>query len=75
MQDIDFETMDDAALGQTLGKLLRLLEELEEDREMVLGQTGVHVPGSYGKRYDREIEEIQQQIDRVKERLARPAVG
>ncbi|SJZ97435.1 hypothetical protein [Selenihalanaerobacter shriftii] len=44
-------------------------EELEQEKEFVLGQTGIHLPGNTKQKYDNQLDEIQEKIDEIEEIL------
>lgn len=50
-------------LEAKLSRLKNNLSEVEEERQFVLGQTGLHVPGVTQKKYDAEIRELTALID------------
>lgn len=55
------------ALAKKLQQLQEELEELEEERALVLGQTGLHLPGSTVKKYEAEIGHLKKQIEEVRQ--------
>ncbi|MDR1908399.1 MAG: hypothetical protein LBQ35_00585 [Spirochaetaceae bacterium] len=46
------------------------LADLEDDREMILGQGGHHVPGAMRSRLDARYAELEQKRDELRELLA-----
>lgn len=50
-------------LEKLLAKMNSELEEIEEERSFVLKQTGIHLPGSAGKKYEVEIKRLKEKID------------
>lgn len=64
-----YESMKMSDLEQKLQQLREELEELEEERTIVLGQTGLHLPGSTVKKYESEINHIKKQIETVENLL------
>ncbi len=45
-------------------------EEIKQQRDFVLKQTGRHIPGTKRERYKIELEQLQEQIDKIEEVLA-----
>lgn len=45
-----------------LKKLNEDLEEVEEEREFLLGQTGIHLPGATVKKYEAEVNHLKERI-------------
>jgi len=66
---IDFEKMSIEELKKRLVEFKESLEDIEEERSIVLGQTGIHLPGSTVKKYEIEIDEIKQSINDLEELL------
>lgn len=66
---IDFEKMSIEELEKRLVKLKDSLEDIEEERSIVLGQTGLHVPGTAVKKFEIEIGEITESINELEELL------
>jgi hypothetical protein len=66
---VDFEKMSIDELEKKLVKFKESLEELEEERIFVLGQTGIHLPGTTVRKYETEEEEINQCINELEELL------
>lgn len=64
-----FEKMSIPELEKKLTKLKESLEDIEEERSLVLGQTGIHLPGTTVKKFEAEIEEIDQRINELEELL------
>jgi len=46
------------------------LEELEQERMYVLGQTGLHLPGATVKKYEADVGETKKRIKKIEEVLA-----
>lgn len=61
--------MTGAELQSLLAKLKEELEEAEEEKMYVLGQTGIHLPGATVRKYEAEISELKQRITEVEEML------
>lgn len=66
---VDFEKMSIEELEKKLVKFKDSLEDMEEERSIVLGQTGIHLPGTTVKKYQIEIDEINQSINELEELL------
>lgn len=56
-------------LTQRLRKLSEELEELEEERNFVLKQTGIHLPGRTVKKYEVDTTALKQSIGDLKAEL------
>lgn len=65
----DFEKMSVPELGKKLTKLKEYLEDIEEERRLVLGQKGIHLSSCTVRKYEAEIEEINQHINELEELL------
>ncbi|NYE56754.1 hypothetical protein [Carboxydothermus ferrireducens] len=65
---MDYAEMSLEQLQEELKKLKETLEEVEEEKFFVLGQSGFHVSGGKVKQYEQEISELQAKIKEV-ERL------
>ena len=52
-----------------LQELSEELEELKEERNFVLGQTGIHLGGNVVKNYEAEVIALTQSIEKVKMKL------
>jgi len=61
--------MTGTELESLLAKLKEELEEAEEEKMYVLGQTGIHLPGATVRKYEAEISELKQRIAEVEEML------
>ena len=66
----DPEEMTVGELNEYLSRLKVDLEDLEEERIFVLGQTGLHVSASAVAKYEAESASLKGRIDQV-EQLAR----
>ncbi|HBV86459.1 hypothetical protein [Desulfosporosinus sp.] len=60
MEDISVLRNED--LKRRLQTLSEELEELEEERDYVLKQTGLHLPGHTVKRYEAETQALKESI-------------
>lgn len=65
----DFENMSVPELEKKLLKFKDSLEDIEEERSFVLGQTGIHLSGATVKKFKIEIEEINERINELEELL------
>lgn len=65
----DFEKISVPELEKKLAKLKEYLEDIEEERTLVLGQTGIHLSSSTVRKYEAEIEEINQRINELEKLL------
>jgi hypothetical protein len=63
------EEMTAGELEQLLSDLLADLEDIEEERMFVLGQTGVHVSGSTVAKYESEREALKARIRSTEDAL------
>ncbi|MDN5347169.1 MAG: hypothetical protein PWP65_733 [Clostridia bacterium] len=61
--------MSKEELQHALADLQARLEELEEEREFVLGQTGHHLPGHTRRKYEAEIEALKARIREIEDLL------
>lgn len=61
-----FEGKSKMELEQILTKLEEDLEEVEEERQFVLGQTGLHVSGGAVKKFEAELEGIKDRMAKCK---------
>ncbi|MDR1909914.1 MAG: hypothetical protein LBQ35_08395 [Spirochaetaceae bacterium] len=59
-----------AEVEQELSAIEGELLDLEDDREMILGQGGHHVPGAMRSRLDARYAELEQKRDELRELLA-----
>lgn len=57
-------------LEKILASLKEELEEVEEERQFVLGQTGLHVSGGTVKKFDAEISALIEKVNACKSALA-----
>jgi len=68
---VDLSVLSKEDLTQRLQKLSVELEELEEERAFVLGQTGIHLPGYTVKKYASDSTNLQESITEVQAELGR----
>jgi hypothetical protein len=61
--------MDIAALGLLLERLKRDLADTEEEREWVLKQTGMHLPGGTPQKYEMEINRLKARVEETEDLL------
>ncbi len=61
--------MNDNEFQRRLEKLRIELEEVEEERKFVLGQSGLHVPGREVRRYEAEVERLKTKIAEIEDAL------
>jgi hypothetical protein len=73
MQDLD--GMSAAELEELLADLQADLEDVEEERAFVLGQTGVHISASTVARYESERESLRARIEQAEEALRTRRMG
>ncbi len=66
---IDPENMSACDLEQCLAKLRGDLEDLEEERMFMLGQTGLHVSAGQVKKYETQLETLRSDIEEVQQLL------
>lgn len=67
---IEYENMSKDELGEELSYLTAHLAEVIEERDMMLGQTGHHIPSTkLFKKYRLEIEGINERIASIKQYL------
>jgi uncharacterized protein YukE len=57
-------------LSELLQNLKDKLDEIEEERRFVLGQTGLHVPGSTVKNYEDEMNSLKDRMKEAEEALS-----
>jgi hypothetical protein len=61
----DFTHMTDGELDERLSRLRADLEDVEEERLFVLGQTGLHVSAGAVKDYETEIDTLKARIEEL----------
>ena len=61
----DFTHMTDGELDEHLSRLRADLEDVEEERLFVLGQTGLHVSAGAVKDYETEIGTLKARIEEL----------
>lgn len=64
-----YENLEKPALEKIIHQLQEELEDIEDERTLVLGQTGLHLPGSTVKKYEAEIANIRKQIKTIEDLL------
>lgn len=62
-------------LENMLKKLTNELEEVEEERMFLLGQTGIHLPGATVKKYEAEINHLKERIEECKAAIEKKKNG
>lgn len=62
-----YENLSTDELRKKLTEQKDLLEEVTEERDIVVGQRNIHLPGSTLGKYQAELDRIQQKIDTLKE--------
>jgi len=67
--------MTGAELREFLSNLQADLEEVEEERSFVLGQTGVHISASTVARYESERNALRVRIEEVEDALRARGAG
>lgn len=72
---LNYEDMTVEELEKKLAHEKEELEDLEQERMYVMGQTGFHLPGGAVKKYQAEVEEAQKRIKRIEEVLAGKVAG
>ncbi|ADK16805.1 hypothetical protein [Clostridium ljungdahlii] len=65
----DFEKMSIPELEKKLAELKDSLEDIEEERSLVLGQRGIHLSSATVGKYEAEIEQINKRINELEELL------
>ena len=60
-----FEGLNLAQLESKLTELKDLLEEVKEERLIILGQQNIHLPGKLVVKYEQELREIKEDIQTV----------
>jgi hypothetical protein len=73
MKDVSGMTADE--LQEYLSKLRADLEEIEEERRFVFGQTGLHVSGGAVKKYETEVNDLRTKIEEVEQVVHANNVG
>jgi hypothetical protein len=61
----DFSRMSKSELSAKLKELKELYEEVEEERQIVLGQENLHLHAAIAKNYEEEIKEIRGKIEQI----------
>ena len=65
----DFAQMTVGELTEHLSRLKADLEDIEEERTFVLGQTGAHVSTGTVKEYETEVASLKARIEEVEQLL------
>lgn len=63
------------SLKETLKEREDMLQEIEEERKFVLGQTGLHVSGKRVKEYEELLDRISNDIEDIRRILHRKEKG
>jgi len=66
---VDFEKMSIEELEKKLMKLKESLEDIKEEKSIVLGQTGIHLPGAIVRKYEFQIKRISKSINKLEDFL------
>ncbi len=69
MNKKDFEGMEREELNNLLAKKKEKYQEIEEEKNFVLGQSGRHIPGTLRREYKIELQQIEEQIETIREVL------
>ncbi|WP_088226457.1 hypothetical protein [Desulfosporosinus sp. FKB] len=67
----DLTLLEKKILIRRLETLSKELEELEEERDYVLKQTGLHLPGHTVKKYEAELSILKNSLVLIQKELAR----
>lgn len=59
-------SMSEIVLEERLQKKIAYLREIEEERKFVLGQTGLHVPGTKVREYEELVARLSSDIEKIK---------
>ena len=65
----EFEKMSTSELEKKKIELKELLEEVEEERIIVLGQENLHLMAAVAKNYEEEVLELQSNIELIEKLL------
>lgn len=71
----DYEKLSSTQLREKLKNFTEQLEELEEERQFVLGQTGYHLSGAAVKKYEAEVSELKKRIKAIEEIMTGVAIN
>ena len=71
----DLADMTPAELEAHLSKLREDLEEIEEERMFVLGQTGLHVSASKVSKYEADVGRLKSSIEEAEQALRAKQTG
>ena len=61
----DFRKMSQSELSAKLEELKELYDEVEEERQIVLGQENLHLHAAIAKNYEEEIINIREKIGQI----------
>lgn len=61
-----YENLSIEELQKKLKEQEELFEEVTEERDLVVGQPNIHLPGSTLGKYQNELDQIQTKIDTIK---------
>ena len=64
-----YENMSTAELEEKLIMLKDELEDIEDERDAVLGQTGIHLSGGVVQQYESQIDGVNKRIKVIEELL------
>jgi hypothetical protein len=67
----DYESMNVEEIETRLARLYEELEDAEDLRDMIVGQSGQHVPGVYVRRYTEKIQALEEAITAAQKALAK----
>lgn len=67
----DYESMGAEEIEARLAWLRGELEDAEDLRDMIVGQSGQHVPGAYARRYAEKIQALEETIAATEKALHR----
>jgi predicted nuclease with TOPRIM domain len=70
-----YEKLTQSELEKKLEELIELLEEVEEERMIILGQENLHISSKVVVKYQNEINGIKEEIETVKGLLADIVTG
>jgi ubiquinone biosynthesis protein UbiJ len=64
-----YDNLNKTELEQKLREQQELFEEVTEERAMILGQQNIHLSSKVVTRYQNELDELQENINKIKEAL------
>ena len=62
---IEYESLSVEALEKKLAEQKDLLEEVEEERAIILGQENLHMSSRIAIKYNDEVQEIREDIEKI----------